>query len=74
MLQISCDITFTNIKLSLYNVINFCRWDNSTIDELPGKMKLVFGYVTSVYDEFEKEMAREGREYAARYAKERVRR
>ncbi|KAL8151325.1 hypothetical protein V2J09_021133 [Rumex salicifolius] len=50
----------------------FERWDKSLASELPGKMKLLFDYVFNVYDVFEKEMEREGREHVARYAKARL--
>ncbi|KAL9275713.1 Valerianol synthase TPS1G-like protein [Drosera capensis] len=50
----------------------FERWEISIVDELPDYLKIVFKFVLDIYDEFDLEMAKEGRPYAAYYAKERV--
>ncbi|XP_074281379.1 valerianol synthase TPS8-like [Silene latifolia] len=51
----------------------FERWDLNAMSQFPKEyMKLVFQFVYDVYEEFDKEMSKKGRPYAAQYAKDRV--
>nr|XP_009764783.1 PREDICTED: viridiflorene synthase-like [Nicotiana sylvestris] len=48
------------------------RWDINQIDELPNYMKLSYKALLDLYEDYEKELAKDGRSSVVHYAKERM--
>lgn len=50
----------------------FFRWDISMINQLPEYMKVHYITLLGLYEEMDKEMAKDGTSYRAHFAKEAV--
>ncbi|XP_060167416.1 viridiflorene synthase [Lycium barbarum] len=48
------------------------KWDISQIDRLPEYMKISYKALLDLYDDYEKELSKDGRSYVVHYAKERM--
>ncbi|OIT38732.1 viridiflorene synthase [Nicotiana attenuata] len=48
------------------------RWDIGQIDRLPDYMKISFKALIDLYEDYEKELSKDGRSYVVHYAKERM--
>ncbi|KAK6161727.1 hypothetical protein DH2020_005108 [Rehmannia glutinosa] len=48
------------------------RWDMNEIDRLPDYMKIVYQFVMSIYDDFERDAAKEDKSFAVPYYRETV--
>nr|A0A348AUV5.1 RecName: Full=Valerianol synthase TPS1A; AltName: Full=Terpene synthase 1; Short=ChTPS1; AltName: Full=Terpene synthase 1a; Short=ChTps1a [Camellia hiemalis]BBC44636.1 valerianol synthase [Camellia hiemalis] len=56
-------------ELKLYtNAVQ--RWDVSAMDELPDYMKALYRALLNVYDEVERDLAKQGRDYGVHHSKE----
>ncbi|GMQ02832.1 hypothetical protein CsSME_00048884 [Camellia sinensis var. sinensis] len=56
-------------ELKLYtNAVQ--RWDVSPMDELPDYMKALYRALLNVYDEVERDLAKQGRAYGVHHSKE----
>ncbi|KAI3449956.1 hypothetical protein Pfo_006621 [Paulownia fortunei] len=48
------------------------RWNIDKIDQLPDYMKIIYRFTLTVYDDYEREAAKQGKSFAVPYAKESV--
>ena len=72
--QIIFDSLIKRVSLNLNDFlkISFFRWDIGCIELLPEYMRYCYQALLDVYDEIKQEVAKEGREFCMKYAKDEV--